>query len=98
MIYRVDGPSQGQTNSLGSSRSTDKSPSSKATTEVTNSPAKSTVDTPLLASAQTAVNASDGIDRQKVDAIKNAIRNGEFTVDANRVAAAFVDLEMLTGS
>ena len=54
-------------------------------------------DTPLLEGTRLAVANSDGIDRQKVDAIKTAIRNGEFQIDAKAVARAFVDLEVMTG-
>jgi negative regulator of flagellin synthesis FlgM len=56
------------------------------------------VETPLLERTRAQVNSSDGIDRQKVEAIKTAIRNGEFTIDANKVAAALVNMEALSGS
>jgi len=36
------------------------------------------------------------VDRQKVEAIKTAIRNGEFSIDADQVARAFIDLELQT--
>ena len=44
------------------------------------------------------VNSSDGIDRQKVEAIKTAIRNGEFNIDAKKVAEAMINMEATTGA
>ena len=44
------------------------------------------------------INNSDGIDRQKVDAIKTAIRNGEFNIDATKVAEAMINMESHTGA
>lgn len=97
MIYRIDGGSTSQTGKLDSGRPTAKAANGGAANKV-DAPASGTgkADTPLLASARSAVNNSDGIDRAKVDAIKTAIRNGEFAVDAKRLAAAFVEMELVS--
>lgn len=41
------------------------------------------------------VGETGDIDRQRVEDIKAAIRRGDFTIDAQRVARAVVDLEQL---
>ena len=97
MIYRIDGSPPGQTGKLDNGRSTATSNQSTAATGSVDSVKANTTDAPLMTQTKTAINGSDGIDRQKVEAIKTAIRNGEFAIDARRVAAAFVDLEMMTG-
>lgn len=97
MIYRIDGGSPSQTGKLDTSRTPGKADTSNASSAA-NAPASNQpkADAPLLASARSAVNNSDGIDRAKVEAIKTAIRNGEYVVDAKRLAAAFIDMEMVS--
>ena len=97
MIYRIDGGSPSQTGKLDTSRASGKAGTSNAPSQIeAPSTGMSKADAPLLASARSAVNSSDGIDRAKVDAIKTAIRNGEYVVDAKRLAAAFIDMEMVS--
>lgn len=100
MIDRLDGSSLGQlrkleSGSAGGSKSEDVGASTAA---ATNNKPSSAAETPLMERARTQVNNSDGIDRQKVDAIKTAIRNGEFNIDATKVAEAMVNMEALTGA
>ncbi|WP_372876855.1 flagellar biosynthesis anti-sigma factor FlgM [Spongiibacter marinus] len=97
MVDRING------GPLGQPRRLDSNPSSNATnaadtgaTSPLESATASAADSSLVDRARTAIAGSDGIDRQKVEAIKTAIRNGEFTVDSEQVAKAFVDLERLT--
>ncbi len=96
MIYRIDGTPPGQTGKLDSSRSSTQRSQDNGLSDIASAPSTPAADAPLMSQTRTAISASDGIDRQKVEAIKNAIRNGEFAVDAKRVAAAFIDLEMMT--
>ena len=97
MVYKIDGSGPSHNSRVDNQRGVNKGSESRGSSETAKAGSAAPVDAPLAASAKAAINASDGIDRQKVDAIKNAIRNGEFEIDAKRVAQAFVDLEMLTG-
>jgi negative regulator of flagellin synthesis FlgM len=99
MVDRIDGSSLSQTRKLDSGRTgASKSEGAEASTAAASTAKASTVETPLLERTREQVSSSDGIDRQKVEAIKTAIRNGEFNIDANKVAAALVNMEALTGS
>jgi negative regulator of flagellin synthesis FlgM len=100
MIDRLDSSSLGQLRKLesgnaGGSKSEDVGASAAG---ATNNKASPTAETPLMERTRTQVNNSDGIDRQKVDAIKTAISNGEFNIDATKVAEAMVNMETLTGA
>lgn len=100
MVDRLDGSSLGQLRKLeggrtGATKSEDVSASTAATA---NNKPSSTAETSLMERTRTQVNNSDGIDRQKVDAIKTAIRNGEFNIDASKLAEAMVNMEALTGA
>lgn len=96
MVDRIDSSSLNQARKLDTSRG-GAAPKASASAPVASIPQKeSTVETPLLERTRAEIASSDGIDRQKVEDIKTAIRNGEFSVDADEVAKAFIDLEMLT--
>jgi|TARA_R110000772_G_scaffold58393_4_gene132226 negative regulator of flagellin synthesis FlgM len=99
MVDRIDGSSLSQARKLDSGRTGASKSDSTVTSPAAADTAKAAqVETPLLERTRSQVNSSDGIDRQKVEAIKTAIRNGEFTIDANKVAAALVNMEALSGS
>ncbi|WP_373089946.1 flagellar biosynthesis anti-sigma factor FlgM [Zhongshania sp.] len=99
MVDRIDGSSLSQARKLDSGRTgASKSDSTVTSPDAAGTAKTAQVDTPLLERTRAQVNSSDGIDRQKVEAIKTAIRNGEFTIDANKVAAALVNMEALSGS
>ena len=100
MVDRLDGSSLSQLRKLeggrtGGSKSENVAPNTAANV-TSNQP--SIAETPLMERTRVEVNSSDGIDRQKVDAIKTAIRNGEFNIDAQKVAEALVNMETLTGA
>lgn len=99
MVDRISNTGLPQNRLLDSQRSASSEKSGAA--DPTGSASASTdnvVQTPLMEQVRAQVAASDGIDRAKVDEIKTAIRNGEFQVDANRVAQAFIELEgMISG-
>lgn len=57
---------------------------------------QASADASLVERSRAAIAASDGIDREKVEAIKTAIRNGELKIDSEGLAKAFIDFERLT--
>ncbi|WP_372864673.1 flagellar biosynthesis anti-sigma factor FlgM [Spongiibacter sp.] len=95
MVDRINGTPSGQPRRLDNSS---QASSGKAAVSVNDT--GNLVTTPqesnLIERSRAEVAASDGVDRQQVEAIKTAIRNGEFSIDADQVAKAFVDLELLT--
>ncbi len=100
MVDRITHTGLPQNRALDSQRgaSSEKSGGSDKAGSVASSGDNNIVQTPLMEQVRAQVSASDGIDRAKVDEIKTAIRNGEFQVDADRVAKAFVELEgMISG-
>lgn len=96
MINRVDGTPPGQIGKLDSSRGSAQPNQNSGAVGAPIASGMPTIDASLMNQTRNALAASEGIDRQKVEAVKTAIRNGEFAVDAKRVAAAFIDLEMMT--
>lgn len=99
MVDRINqagiGPNRKLDNTAGkpvSGQEADKTAGGSDTTAAKAAQAN-TVDTGLVNRTQANIEASDGIDRGKVEAIKTAIRNGEFAIDAQAVAKAFVELE-----
>ena len=97
MVDRINGGSLGQPRRLDNNPTASSAKASESTaSSVVNSANTATTDSSLVDRTRTEIANSDGIDRQKVEAIKTAIRNGEFTVDSEQVAKAFVDLERLT--
>lgn len=94
MVERINGSPVGQPRRIDSGNASQKAEDSKDVTTSAN-PASS-AETSLLERARAGIDASDGVDRQKVEAIKTAIRNGEFSIDADQVARAFIDLELQT--
>jgi negative regulator of flagellin synthesis FlgM len=98
MVDRIDGSSLSQARKLDSGRTGASSPNQSATPTAGSAEKPSVAETPLVERTRAQVASSDGIDRQKVEAIKTAIRNGEFNIDANKVAEALVNMEALTGS
>ena len=97
MVDRITHTGLPQNRALDSQRgaSSEKSGGSDKAGSVASSADNNIVQTPLMEQVRAQVSASDGIDRAKVDEIKTAIRNGEFQVDADRVAKAFVELEVM---
>ncbi len=95
MVDRIDSSSLNQARKLDTSRSGAATKSTGAAPVSPMPQRESTVETSLLQRTSAEIANSDGVDRQKVEEIKNAIRNGEFSVDADEVAKAFIDLEML---
>lgn len=99
MVDRIDGSSLSQTRKLDSGRTgASKSEGATASPAAADTAKTPQLETPLLERTRAQVNSSDGIDLQKVEAIKTAIRNGEFTIDANKVAAALINMEAVTGA
>ncbi|CAA0099928.1 flagellar biosynthesis anti-sigma factor FlgM [Zhongshania aliphaticivorans] len=98
MVDRLDGSSLSQLRKLDGGRAGDsKSEGVGANTAPANN-APPMTETPLMERTRGQINSSDGIDRQKVDAIKTAIRNGEFNIDATKVVEAMIHMESLTGA
>lgn len=97
MVDRITHTGLPQNRPLDSQRgaSSEKSSGADKTDNAVASADSNVVQTPLMEQVRAQVSASDGIDRAKVDEIKTAIRNGEYQVDADRVAKAFVKLEGL---
>ncbi|MBD2858409.1 flagellar biosynthesis anti-sigma factor FlgM [Spongiibacter sp. KMU-158] len=105
MVDRITNSGMGPTRKPDSARTNESTNTESAKTDSSRDLSKAeqtsvrntltTVDTGLVSRTQEEVNASDGIDRAKVEAIKTAIRNGEFSIDAKAVAKAFVNLEMM---
>ena len=99
MVDRLDGSSLSQLRKVESGRAGgNKSEGVGANAAPTSKQAPSVTKTPLMERTRVQINNSDGIDRQKVDAIKTAIRNGEFNIDSAKVAEAMVNMESLTGA
>lgn len=99
MVDRLDGSSLSQLRKVESGRAGgSKSEDVSANTVTTSNQAPSVTETPLMERTRVQINNSDGIDRQKVDAIKTAIRNGEFNIDATKVAEAMINMESHTGA
>ena len=99
MVDRLDGSSLSQLRKIESGRAGgSKSEDVSANTATTSSQAPSVTETPLMERTRVQINNSDGIDRQKVDAIKTAIRNGEFNIDATKVAEAMINMESHAGA
>lgn len=94
MVERIQGSPMGQPRRVDSGNASSKAEGSP-TTPASSAPAAS-ADSNLLERARISIEGSDGVDRQKVDAIKTAIRNGEFRVDAEQLARAFIDFERQT--
>lgn len=94
MVERINGSPVGQPRRIDSGNASQKAESSQDTSQA--NAAATSAETSLLERARAGVEASDGVDRQKVEAIKTAIRNGEFSIDADQVARAFIDLELQT--
>lgn len=100
MVDRLDGSSLGQLRKLEGGRtggSKSEGVGASTATPINNNPSAA-AETPLMERTRMQVNNSDGIDRQKVDAIKTAIRNGEFNIDAKKVVEAMVNMETITGA
>lgn len=99
MVNRIDGGLVNQANKLDVGRSnTTKQDTTVGKPAPASAEPKLSVDTQLLERTRNDVAQSTGVDRQKVDAIKTAIKNGEFEINAKQVANAFIDLEILTSS
>lgn len=94
MVDRIQGGPTSQLKRLDNSApvGSSKSRSSDASAEHRTASA----DTSLVERSRVAIAASDGIDREKVEAIKTAIRNGELKIDSEGLAKAFIDFERLT--
>lgn len=100
MVDRIDGSSLSQLRKIEGGRSNGEKSDSVSTDSVSASSGNpsSITETPLMERTRVQVNNSDGVDRQKVDAIKTAIRNGEFNIDAKKVVEAMVNMETITGA
>ncbi|CAA0091094.1 Uncharacterised protein [Zhongshania aliphaticivorans] len=100
MVDRIDGSSLSQLRKIEGGRGNGEKSDSVSTDSISASSGNpsSITETPLMERTRVQVNNSDGVDRQKVDAIKTAIRNGEFNIDASKVAEAMVNMETLTGA
>ncbi|WP_269620457.1 flagellar biosynthesis anti-sigma factor FlgM [Zhongshania sp. BJYM1] len=100
MVERLNGSSLSQPRKVDSGRTDGNKPESvgASKTSTIGSNPSSITETPLMERTRVEVNSSDGIDRQKVEAIKTAIRNGEFNIDAKKVAEAMINMEATTGA
>ncbi len=93
MVDRIQSSPSGQPRRPESNASRSES---TAATESASTAASPRQQANLVERSRAGIEASDGVDRQQVDAVKTAIRNGEFTIDADQVARAFINLELQT--
>jgi negative regulator of flagellin synthesis FlgM len=97
MAINLNGLSTGQTGSAKSRESDNAQPTKKAGTEsAAASNSKSTDDVvklsdraEVLRTVNNKVQQLPDIDQEKVDRIRTAIQNGDYSIDYNKLAAAF---------
>ncbi len=104
MVDKIDGPSPGPARKPDSARTPAATPAgrpgepvSEASPTTAVRPESEVVESTLLKRAESEVNNAPDVDRQQINRIKEAISNGEFQVDPERVAKAFIELEALLG-
>ncbi len=68
---------------------------SLAAPERPSAPASQGADSVALSSVQDKIDAEPDFDRAKVEAIKQAIAQGQYPLDARRIAESFVALERM---
>lgn len=84
-------PSGGRVNAGNASDNSGKNNSVSDTSKVSGDvPVRSTFE-----QLQASVGTDSGVDMDKVAAIKSAIERGEYTIDAQRISRAVMDLEQL---
>jgi negative regulator of flagellin synthesis FlgM len=100
MVDRINntGISHGRRIDTGRTNTADSSKTATAKETESSTTSGSRMEGSVVERTREEINASDGIDRQKVDAIKTAIRNGEYSINAKAVAEAFINLEMMAGN
>ena len=108
MVDRIDGPTPGQTRKpdagrVGSSQQTPQSgnrdePVQDVSATTASNRESEVFSSSVLKRAEAELATSSEVNREQVNRIKEAISNGEFRVDAGRVAQAFIELESLLNS
>ena len=103
MVDRIDGPTPGQTRKPDANKpvgAPQQSPSSSEPVQDSSAAGAVQRDSDVLASsvlkrAEAELATAPEVDRERVNRIKEAIASGEFTIDPERVAKAFIELESI---